>query len=104
MFSPEFQPDGETSREKSKEMDRLAYETGYNQFEWIHKKLDGEEFPVEVTLNPVQLNNKKVLLAVWHDISLRKRAEEVIRRNEAMLAESQQLTHSGSWEIDLATG
>lgn len=104
IFSPEFQPDGKTSLEKSVEMDRLAYETGYHQFEWIHKKLDGEEFPVEVTLNPVQLNNKKVLLVVWHDISRRKRAEEVIRRNEAMLAESQQLTHSGSWEIDLITG
>ncbi len=104
IFSPEFQPDGKTSLEKSKEMDRLAYETGYNQFEWIHKKLDGEEFPVEVTLNPVHLNNKKVLLVVWHDISRRKQAEEVIRRNEAMLTESQQLTHSGSWEIDLATG
>jgi PAS domain S-box-containing protein len=104
IFSPEFQPDGKTSLSKSVEMDRLAYETGYHQFEWIHKKLDGEEFPVEVTLNPVQLSNRKVLLVVWHDISRRKQAEEVIRRNEAMLAESQQLTHSGSWEIDLSTG
>lgn len=103
-FSPEFQPDGRLSSEKSVEMDRLAYERGYNRFEWIHKRMDGEEFPVEVTLNPVLINNKKVLLVVWHDITHRKRAEEVIRRNEAMLAESQQLTHSGSWEADLMTG
>jgi PAS domain S-box-containing protein len=103
-FSPEYQPDGKTSAEKSVEMDRIAYETGYNRFEWIHKKMNGEEFPVEVTLNPVLISNKKILLVVWHDISHRKRAEEVIRRNEAMLAESQQLTHSGSWEADLVTG
>jgi PAS domain S-box-containing protein len=103
-FSPEFQPDGRRSSEKSVEMDRLAYENGYNRFEWIHKRMDGEEFPVEVTLNPVLISNKKVLLIVWHDITHRKRAEEVIRRNEAMLAESQQLTHSGSWEADLITG
>ncbi|SKB45699.1 PAS domain-containing protein [Dyadobacter psychrophilus] len=103
-FSPEFQPDGRRSDEKSLEMDRNAYETGYNRFEWTHKRLDGEEFPVEVTLNPVHIENKKVLLVVWHDISHRKNAEEVIRRNEAMLAESQQLTHSGSWEADLRTG
>lgn len=103
-FSPEFQPDGRLSSEKSVEMDRLAYENGYNRFEWIHKRMDGEEFPVEVTLNPVMINNKKVLLVVWHDITHRKRAEEVIRRNEAMLSESQQLTHSGSWEADLLTG
>ncbi|NIJ53136.1 hybrid sensor histidine kinase/response regulator [Dyadobacter arcticus] len=103
-FSPEYQPDGRKSSEKSVEMDRLAYEKGYHRFEWMHKKMDGEEFPVEVTLNPVIINNKKVLLVVWHDISHRKRAEESIRRSEAMLAESQQLTHSGSWESDLMTG
>lgn len=103
-FSPEFQPDGRRSSEKSVEMDRLAYENGYNRFEWIHRRMDGEEFPVEVTLNPVLISNKKVLLVVWHDITHRKRAEELIRRNEAMLAESQQLTHSGSWEADLVTG
>lgn len=104
MFSPEFQPDGRRSSEKSEEMDKIAKETGYNRFEWVHRRLDGEEFPVEVTLNPVHLDNKEVLLVVWHDISHRKRAEEIIRRNQAMLAESQQLTHSGSWEADLVTG
>ncbi|SDE04295.1 PAS domain S-box-containing protein [Dyadobacter soli] len=103
-FSPDFQPDGRRSSEKSVEMDRLAYQNGYNRFEWIHRRMDGEEFPVEVTLNPVVISNKKVLLVVWHDITHRKRAEELIRRNEAMLAESQQLTHSGSWEADLVTG
>ncbi|WP_225865732.1 hybrid sensor histidine kinase/response regulator [Dyadobacter aurulentus] len=104
IFSPEFQPDGQRSADKAREMDRLAYESGYNRFEWIHKKIDGKEFPVEVTLNPVPINNKKVLLVVWHDISDRKKAEESIRRSEAMLSESQQLTHSGSWEADLVTG
>ncbi|MCF2498087.1 PAS domain-containing protein [Dyadobacter chenhuakuii] len=102
-FSPEFQPDGRRSDEKSLEMDRIAHETGYNRFEWIHRRLDGDEFPVEVTLNPVHVDDKMVLLVVWHDISHRKNAEELIRRNEAMLAESQQLTHSGSWEADLVT-
>lgn len=104
MFSPEFQPDGRRSDEKSREMDKIAYETGYNQFEWIHSRIGGEEFPVEVTLNPVTIANKRVLLVVWHDITERKLAEELIRRNEAMLAESQELTHSGSWEADLLTG
>lgn len=104
MFSPEFQPDGRRSDEKSREMDKIAYDTGYNQFEWIHSRIGGEEFPVEVTLNPVIIASKRVLLVVWHDITERKLAEELILRNEAMLAESQELTHSGSWEADLLTG
>lgn len=104
VFSPEFQPDGENSILKSAEMDALAYKNGYHQFEWIHKRLDGEEFPVEVTLKPVPFSDKDVLLVVWHDITRRKHAEELIRRNEAMLSETQQLTHSGSWETDLITG
>ena len=104
FFSPEFQPDGERSLVKSIKMDALAYKNGYHQFEWIHKKMDGEEFPVEVTLKPVPFSDREVLLVVWHDITRRKQAEELIRQKEAMLSETQQLTHSGSWETDLVTG
>ncbi|MBB5637126.1 PAS domain S-box-containing protein [Pedobacter cryoconitis] len=104
QFSPEYQPDGSLSVEKSVEMDKLAYLNGYNQFEWLHKRLDGEVFPVIVTLNPVKINKKPVLLVVWHDITEQKRAEELMVRNEAMLSETQELTHSGSWEADLLTG
>jgi len=104
IFSPEFQPDGERSLVKSIKMDALAYKNGYHQFEWIHKKMDGEEFPVEVTLKPVPFSDREVLLVVWHDITRRKQAEELIRQKKAMLSETQQLTHSGSWETDLLTG
>ncbi|MEW6304154.1 MAG: PAS domain S-box protein, partial [Verrucomicrobiota bacterium] len=79
-LSPEFQPDGRLSMEKSIEMDRLAHEKGFHRFEWIHKRMDGGLFPVEVTLTPVTLNNKPTLLVVWHDITERKRAEEAMRQ------------------------
>jgi len=103
-FSPEFQPDGRRSDEKSVEMDSIAREKGIHQFEWIHRRSDGEDFPVQVTLKSVRLGDKPALLVVWHDITQRKRAEERLRQSEAMLVESQQLTHSGSWEADLLTG
>lgn len=103
-FSPEFQPDGRRSNEKSVEMDRIAREKGIHQFEWIHRRSDGEDFPVQVTLKSVRLGDKPAFLVVWHDITQRKRAEERLRQSEAMLVESQQLTHSGSWEADLVTG
>ena len=102
-FSPEYQPDGQRSDEKSVEMDRIAYEKGIHRFEWMHRRVNGEEFMAEVTLNPVKVNNEEVLLAVWHDITEQKLAENRLRRSELMLNETQQLTHSGSWEQDLLT-
>ncbi|HRI09643.1 MAG TPA: ATP-binding protein, partial [Nannocystaceae bacterium] len=78
VFSPERQPCGRTSLEKSQEMDALARRSGYHRFEWIHRKFDGTEFPVEVTLNPVDLATGPALLVVWHDLTERKQAEQAI--------------------------
>src|SRR5207248_5987268 len=67
VLSPEYQPDGRRSLEKAKEMDGLARARGYHRFEWIHRKLDGKVFPVEVTLNPVEIGGKPAMIVVWHD-------------------------------------
>ncbi len=104
VFSPEYQPDGRRSDEKSLEMDAIARKNGYHRFEWYHKRMNGEIFPVMVTLNLVNINKADVLLVVWHDITLQKQAQQTIVRNEAMLADTQELTHSGSWEADLLSG
>jgi len=104
VFSPEYQPDGRRSDEKSMEMDAIARKNGYHRFEWYHKRMNGEVFPVMVTLNPVHINNSDVLLVVWHDITVQKQTQQTIMRNEAMLADTQELTHSGSWEADLLNG
>ncbi|WP_222536935.1 ATP-binding protein [Pedobacter polysacchareus] len=103
-FSPKYQPDGRLSSEKSLEMDNLAYKNGYHQFEWLHKRINGETFTVLVTLKPVNINSKTVLLAVWNDITEQKHATELIKINQALLSDTQELTHSGSWEADLVTG
>ncbi len=103
-FWTEYQPDGRKSAEKAIEMNNLAYANGKHCFEWMHKRMDGENILVEVTLNPVTVNSKAVLLVVWHDITMRKRDEERIKKNEMLLEDTQQLTHSGSWEMNLITG
>jgi len=38
------------------------------------------------------------------DITARKKAEETLRKNAAMLEQSEKLTNSGSWELDIKTG
>lgn len=85
LLSPEFQPDGRRSAEKLKEMDALARANGFHRFEWVHRKMDGEEFPVEVTLNAVEIDGKPALVAVWHDLTKAKRAERQLKDlNERM--------------------
>jgi diguanylate cyclase (GGDEF)-like protein/PAS domain S-box-containing protein len=79
VLSPEVQPDGQRSDVKCRAMDAAAYEAGYHRFEWVHRKMDGENFPVEVTLTPVILQGKPVMLVVWHDLTERKRAEQQIK-------------------------
>jgi PAS domain S-box-containing protein len=84
-LSPRQQPDGEPSKEKAKAMIALARSNGSHRFDWIHCRKDGEAFPVEVTLKPIELDGKRVLLVVWHDLSERKQAEERVVAQQQML-------------------
>jgi len=86
-LSPEFQPDGEASFSKAERMMRLAEERGLHRFEWIHTRLDGSDFPAEVTLSRMTMKGRQVIYCVWRDISERKAAE-------AQVAENQQLLHA----------
>ena len=85
VFSPEYQPDGRSSLEKSYEMEKMARENGSHSFEWVHHKMDGEEFPTEVTLTPMRLQDKPVMLAVLEDLTERKMAEQQIKDYMAAL-------------------
>lgn len=81
-LSPAVQPDGTISEAKLEELHHLALESGSFRYEWQVRRMDGEEVTVEVSLTPVQLNGKQVLLAVWHDLTERKRAEAALRESE----------------------
>lgn len=50
-------------------------------FESTHRRKDGSTFPVEIHMNYVQLN-RGYIVAVAHDITKRRSAEEVIRDSE----------------------
>src|SRR5437762_14224677 len=45
-LSPEFQPDGRSSRERTHEDITLALRQGSYRFEWRARRMDGTEFPV----------------------------------------------------------
>ncbi len=78
QLSPKYQPDGRTSYEKAEEMIQIALKQGYNRFEWVHTRADGENFWAEIVLTKINLWGKDVIHVVWRDISERKTLEETI--------------------------
>ncbi|MEP6990487.1 MAG: PAS domain S-box protein [bacterium] len=78
-LSPLRQPDGRLSVVVAGQVRERARVSGYHRFEWTHRRDDGSEFQVEVTLTPLKLQGRVVLLAVWHDITERKAIEQALR-------------------------
>ncbi|HEX5972171.1 MAG TPA: PAS domain S-box protein [Gemmatimonadaceae bacterium] len=78
-LSPRRQPDGRLSIVVGEQMRRRARVQGFHRFEWEHQRADGTGFPVEITLTPVRLHGREVILAVWHDIAERKAVEDALR-------------------------
>jgi diguanylate cyclase (GGDEF)-like protein/PAS domain S-box-containing protein len=85
ILSPEFQPDGRSSSEKSLEMDNLARAKGFHKFDWTHKRRDGVEFVAEVSLTSVTLNGQSALLCAWHDLTERLEAQHKIEAYNTVL-------------------
>ena len=76
-LSPERQPDGRMSREKAEELMHRVREEKTLRFEWLHKRADGDVFPVEVTLTSItDSEGAHIIHTSWRDIADRKRAEE----------------------------
>ena len=85
-LSPELQPDGQSSFAKAQEMMRLAFERGNHRFEWMHRRSDGEVFPVEVLLTAVRAGDRRALHVVWRDVTNRRRLEDHLRHATKMEA------------------
>jgi PAS domain S-box-containing protein len=84
-FSPAIQPDGSDSTELGNIRIKAALGGEPQRFEWKHRKLDGTLFDAEVSLNRISLQGDLLIMAIIRDISVRKRAEEEIRRNKERL-------------------
>ncbi|MBN2524279.1 MAG: PAS domain S-box protein, partial [Bacteroidales bacterium] len=52
------------------------------QFESNHIKRDGTVFPVEINSSAIQINGEKHILGFVRDISDRKKAEQILEKNE----------------------
>lgn len=68
------------------------------------RRRDGGTFRAEVATSSVARSGGRLRLTTLRDITARWRAEERLKRNEAMLKDAESLARLGSWEWDLATG
>jgi C4-dicarboxylate-specific signal transduction histidine kinase len=50
------------------------------QFETVHRRRDGSEFPVEVSSQGATIGSTRTLISVIRDITERKRAEEALKK------------------------
>ena len=96
LLSPEFQPDGRTSSQAAEEKIREALRTGTNTFEWVHRRLDGTDFFVEVSIASMLLDGKPALFTTWRDITERKQAEEERHHLQVQLHQAQKMESLGS--------
>jgi len=94
-ISPEVQPDGSNSDEKTQELIRSTIAQGSLRSEWVHQRQNGELFPVEISLTVLPSQSDTILLGVWRDISARKRAEEQRNKLENELRHSQKMEAIG---------
>ena len=80
-LSPALQPDGTSSSIKTQQMIAVALERGSHRFEWLAKRRNGNEFPVEVLLTAIPFQERQILYVVWRDISRRKEAERELSKS-----------------------
>ncbi len=99
-------PDAVDSPEQSRLMpERIAklVDQGHLTFETIHQRKDGSLVPTEVSAKLIIWDRQPVIMSICRDITERKKAEEALTRSEKELRKAQQITHIGSWYMDVAT-
>jgi PAS domain S-box-containing protein len=73
-------------------------------YEVMIRSKSGSPVYVMTFAERIDLDGMACLLTMSYDISDRKRVEDELRRSEAYLAESQRLSHTGSWATYPNTG
>ena len=74
-LSPPTQPDGTPSMDAAMSHIQKAFQTGTDNFFWIHKRTDGTIFPADVLLTRMPLKGQEVLQASVRDVTARKQQE-----------------------------
>lgn len=74
--------------------------------EILNYQKNGTPYWIEMFISPLFDADGKIthFVAVEHDITVRKKAEDALRQAQERLEVAQEVAHIGSWEYDLASG
>jgi PAS domain S-box-containing protein len=99
-ISPILQPDQTESSQRMEEIFEKTMSKGSHQFEWLNKRINGEEFYTEIVITSFPLNGKLLFHMVFRDITERKVTEDALKRAQDRLVET---AHSAGM-AEIATG
>ncbi len=78
-FAPPMQPNGQSSSEMTAEVLALVEKNGNHRFEWVARRFDGHEFPMEVLVTKIEADGRVVNVSIARDITKRKKSERELK-------------------------
>lgn len=103
-MSPEHQPNGESSFEKSEKYIHAALRGGTPHFDWTHQNKYGENIPCEVSLARMPAPKGNFVRCTIVDVSDRNLAEEMLNKTEKIYQEVIAATTDNITIHDASTG
>lgn len=85
-LSPPVQPNGQDSLSLARQHVAIALAQGNHCFEWVHRRADGTDFPVEVWITAVEIGQEKFVQGIIQDLTERKQAEAALAERATLAA------------------
>jgi PAS domain S-box-containing protein len=107
-LAPEFQPDGQGTGDKARQLLDTTFSEGQVIFEWMNQKLDGTPIPMEVTLTRVPYKGGYIAVGYGRDLREEKRMLQGIHYRDELLAAANEASalmldiNSESFEVTLS--
>ncbi|MBN2773482.1 MAG: PAS domain S-box protein [Prolixibacteraceae bacterium] len=93
--SPEFQPDGQLSKDKAIKLMEEVVEKGNNRFIWLHKDKYEKDLWVDVSLTLIPGDENNRIYTVWRDITSQRQADIKLLENQSLLKATLESTGEG---------
>ncbi|MCL2664305.1 MAG: ATP-binding protein [Defluviitaleaceae bacterium] len=82
---PQFQPDGNNSSDRLNFFIGEASVKGLQRTEWLHRSIESEPMPIEITLVPVANGGNNLFIMYCRDLSERRKLSDgIVKRDELL--------------------